>query len=257
MLNTFDCPACHRQISAEVAPRTQVRCPLCGEVVAVPGIAGAAPGPPVVPLGYGNVPAVPEQMGLAIGALVCGIVGLVGCPIVGLVGVVLGIVALVRASKAPAQHGGRGMAIGGICTGGLSVVLWPLAILVMLPNMLPALSRAREISKRTVCAANLGGIGQSLYIYAQDDGMFPEADADWQARLLNDGYLTIRQFTCPSDMGMTGASYHYVPGYGTSSDPRQIIAYDDPSIHQGEGGNILYQDGHVGGEENGKSGETD
>ena len=107
------------------------------------------------------------------------------------------IVALVRASKAPAQHGGRGMAIGGICTGGLSVVLWPLAILVMLPNMLPALSRARELSKRTVCSANLRGIGQSLYIYAQDGGMFPEEDADWQARLINGGYLTIRQLTCP------------------------------------------------------------
>lgn len=241
MPSTFDCPACRRQISAEVAPGTQVRCPLCGEVVAVPGIAGAAPGAPVVPLSYRDIPVIPEQKGLAIGALVCGIIGMVSCPVVGLVGMVLGIVALVRASKAPTQYGGRGMAIGGICTGGLSLLSIPLFIAILLP----ALSRARELSMRTVCSANLRGIGQSLYIYAQDGGMFPEQGADWQARLINGGHTTFRQFTCPSDVGMMGASYHYVPGYGTSSNPRQIIAYDDPSIHRGEGGNILYQDGHV------------
>src|SRR5262249_41345884 len=34
-------------------------------------------------------------------------------------------------------------------------------------------SRARELSKRTVCASNLRGIGQAMYIYAQDGDKFP------------------------------------------------------------------------------------
>ena len=53
-----------------------------------------------------------------------------------------------------------------------------------------------------------------------------------------------RQTICPSTTDR-GCSYHYVPGYGTTSDPTQIIAYDDPANHQGQGGNILYVDGHV------------
>ena len=67
---------------------------------------GAAPGP----MGMGS----PTRTGLAIGALVCGIIGLVGCAPVGLVGVILGIVALSKISADPREYGGKGYAIGGI-----------------------------------------------------------------------------------------------------------------------------------------------
>ena len=47
-------------------------------------------------------------------------------------------------------------------------------IALLISILLPSLSRARELSKRTVCAANLRGIGQAMYIYAQDaPGTFP------------------------------------------------------------------------------------
>ncbi|MCB9855536.1 MAG: prepilin-type N-terminal cleavage/methylation domain-containing protein [Phycisphaerales bacterium] len=49
----------------------------------------------------------------------------------------------------------------------LLVVIAIIALLISI--LLPSLSRARELSKRTVCAANLHGIGHALYIYAQDD----------------------------------------------------------------------------------------
>jgi len=241
MPTQFNCPSCQRIIGAEVAPGTQVRCPLCGQVVTVPGAMGPPPTPEVMPY---RVEQGPRSSGLAIGALVCGIVGLVTCPLVGLVGLVLGIVSLVKIGNQPARYGGKGMAIGGVCTGALSIVMVPVLISILLPS----LSRARELSKRSVCAANMKGIGQALYIYAQDEpkGMFPEAGADWMGRLINAGNTTPKQFVCPSTADTLGdCSYIYVPGYGVNGDPKQIIVYEPIENHGGEGGNILYLDGHV------------
>lgn len=53
----------------------------------------------------------------------------------------------------------------------LLVVVAIIALLISI--LLPSLSRARELSKRTVCLSNLRGIGQAMYIYAQDGEQFP------------------------------------------------------------------------------------
>ena len=69
----------------------------------------------------------------------------------------------------------------------LLVVIAIIALLISI--LLPSLSRARELSKRAVCAANLRGIGQSMYIYAQDPpGIFPSIA---KTRLVDDGKIQI------------------------------------------------------------------
>ena len=81
-------------------------------------------------------------------------------------------------------------------------------------------------------------------MYANDNnGMFPDASADWQACLNSTGFPI--DFECPSFTAPLGSSFFYVPGYGEDSDPRQIVAYENPANHPGEGGHILYRDGSV------------
>jgi prepilin-type N-terminal cleavage/methylation domain-containing protein len=59
----------------------------------------------------------------------------------------------------------------------LLVVVAIIALLISI--LLPSLSRAREMSKRAVCASNLRGIGQAMYIYANDNyEQFPGTEID-------------------------------------------------------------------------------
>ena len=183
---------------------------------------------------------------MAITALVLGIVSLpTACvligPLLGLVALILGIVALVRVNKRPVEYGGKGMAIAGICCGAASFLLvLPLALSITLPS----LSRARELAKRAVCSANLRGIGQSCQIYAGNNaGWFPP---DLQ-RLIDVGHLTPGELQCPSEANPSTLvfDYVYVPGLQGTVPSDWILAYEDPANHNGEGGNVLYVDGHV------------
>ena len=59
----------------------------------------------------------------------------------------------------------------------LLVVVAIIALLISI--LLPSLSRAREITKRAVCASNLRGIGQSMKVYANDNtDWYPAAPFD-------------------------------------------------------------------------------
>lgn len=257
MASVFTCSACNKTIAAEAAVGTAVRCPLCGAVVQVPATDGSKPatdgftqatdaapptGMPPAPPAIGATPPTsaqdpirpgnarfqtePISSGMAIGALVCGILGIVTCVFpIGIVGIILGIIALNRASGQPQRYGGKGLAIGGIVVGGCSLVSTPMLIAMLLPS----LGRARELSKQTVCMANLRGLGQACYIYAQDppgvfpmlggvreenDGAFTAFDPQVRANgpwgtgvqspsadmwaLVIDGYSTPKQFICPS-----------------------------------------------------------
>ena len=90
---------------------------------------GFAPPPAMAPPpgGYATTPSSGSN-GLAIGGLVCGVIGLVTFWVCGL-GAALGLVAVVlsvlglNTAKKRADGSGRGLAIGGIVTGALALVL--------------------------------------------------------------------------------------------------------------------------------------
>lgn len=70
----------------------------------------------------------------------------------------------------------------------LLVVIAIIALLISI--LLPSLSRARELSKRTVCSANERGIGQAMYIYAQDGEVFPAYSIPHQTSQIRGFYNT-------------------------------------------------------------------
>jgi len=101
-----------------------------------------------------------------------------------------------------------------------------------------------ELQRRVACAANLKGIGTSAKIYG--------ADLDWGdtpavlEALIASGAIVRAQTICPGYNG-PASNYRLVPAAPVEGkvDDRAIIAYEPKSNHRGEGGNVLYADGHA------------
>jgi hypothetical protein len=112
------------------------------------------------------------QKGLAITSLVLGILSLPTCFLTGIPAIVCGHIALGRARRDPAQHGGAGMAIAGLVLGYLCALIAPIAILSAM--LLPALSSAKGKAQEMNCVNNMKQIGLSFRTWAIDnDGGFP------------------------------------------------------------------------------------
>ena len=99
----------------------------------------------------------------------------------------------------------------------LLVVIAIIALLISI--LLPSLSRARELSKRLVCAANLKGIGTSAKLYANDNfekWMIPGHDGSdvhdsgiayrWSEYRNTPAFNIYRRFPSTKDKGGTGGS---------------------------------------------------
>jgi prepilin-type N-terminal cleavage/methylation domain-containing protein len=121
-----------------------------------------------------------------------------------------------------------------------------IAIIAILASMLlPALSAAREKSKRTVCANNLKQLGLSTFFYADDyDGWFPNRNAsifkvskyispgvttnlglkhysEFYTSAVFDGYMDQPQtFFCPSS-----TTYTYPDSWGSDFTCRGFYKY--------------------------------
>ncbi|MHC4805077.1 MAG: DUF4190 domain-containing protein, partial [Planctomycetota bacterium] len=122
-----------------------------------------------------------KTSGLAITALVLGILSFVTFGITAIPAIILGIISLVKIEKSGGRITGRGFAIAGITV----------PVLGMLPLMvlLPAMFRTRQIAFRMVCATNLSGIGKAMLIYSNDyDHELPRAggrNSMWSSRIPN------------------------------------------------------------------------
>ena len=130
----------------------------------------AAPPPLSPPQPTSNTAAL---SGMAVASLVLGILGFFSLGLAAIPGVILGIVALVKIQKEPAQLKGAGLAIAGICVSGTMLLFVP----VMAAMLLPALGKAKQRAQAIQCMNNIRQIDLALIMYADDHGgKLPPAD---------------------------------------------------------------------------------
>ncbi|HOP80059.1 MAG TPA: DUF4190 domain-containing protein [Armatimonadota bacterium] len=177
------CPKC-----GAISPENSIRCVSCGQPL------------PDAPVHGTSQPAQPVQVknsGMAIAALVLGILTLFSCGLLALPALIVSIVALVQINKSQGQLKGQGQAIGGLVLSAGSLLLVP----IMVAILFPVFARARDAARMSSCQLNIKQIGVALQMYAVDYGeTLPSADkwSDAMPIYLKDKDNSRQIFKCPS-----------------------------------------------------------
>jgi len=141
--------------------------------------------------------------------------------------------------------------------------------------LLPALARAKEAGRATVCLSNLRQVGFALQLYAQesnnrlpfmrDKSLTTTNELSGPDQVLSNHLGNLSVLKCPSDRQQlfekTGCSYSWnnllngqdadhLQVMGMKFDPHQIpLMFDKEQFHAARGAakarNFLYADGHI------------
>lgn len=108
------------------------------------------------------------RQGYATASLVLGLLSLptVGLLLIGaMASVILGVVALVKASREPEEYGGKSLAITGIVLAGVSVVIMPFVLGIVAAIAIPSLLRARVSANEAAAIADVRTViaGEARY----------------------------------------------------------------------------------------------
>lgn len=137
-----------------------------------------------------NFQSINPRKGLAIASLVVGIISIPTFGLLavgGITGIILGAVALSKIKNNPQAYGGKGLAIAGIVTSAVSLILFSLSIIaaIALPKLQQNLMRGRE----TAAVKSLLTIHQNQIQYKSLKGHYATLQELREAGLIDDTYL--------------------------------------------------------------------
>jgi len=110
---------------------------------------------------------------MALASLVLGLVSLptLGCLGIGAItGGILGVVALVRASREPEVYGGQTMAVIGAVASALSILIAPFVLGVGAAIAIPSFLRARVSANEAAAIGDLRSVVSAQHAYATENG---------------------------------------------------------------------------------------
>lgn len=193
----------------QIEGRMQMSCPKCGfenpDDVHACGSCGLELGKET-----GSAETIaPRRSGLAIVALVFGVLSPLFCGLTALPAVPLAIIAIIQIELSGGRVTGRNIAIIGIVASVITFYLLPWPILL----------EQRRMAFRMVCGSNLAGIGKGMLGYAADyDGQFPRsggADSRWAG--------TIENWKAPDRYAAYGLSADGAGGVGSISSSFYLL----------------------------------
>jgi type II secretory pathway pseudopilin PulG len=142
---------------------------------------------------YSNIQPQPQtRKGLAIASLVLGILSILtlGLLVVGAIAaIVLGVIALGRIKKEPATYGGKGMAIAGIITSGVSLLLiavFGIMATIAVPRIMQYIRHERE----AITIKSLRTIHNNQAMFITTHSRFATLNELVEAGLLNQSYAS-------------------------------------------------------------------
>jgi competence protein ComGC len=122
---------------------------------------------PLPPL---NAPSQTKTSGMAIWSLVLGILSLICFSILSAIpGVICGHMALGRIKRSNGALSGQGLAIGGLVTGYLGILLAVVTIPMMLAIAIPNFTKARNVALTNACINNLRQIDSAKQEWALEN----------------------------------------------------------------------------------------
>ena len=201
----------------------------------------------------------PTTSGMAIASLILGICSFCAGIFTSLPGIILGIISLGKIKKSNGQLKGRGLAIGGIVTASVALVLH---IIMIIAILLPALGRVRCSASRLMCGTNLSGLGKAMLIYANDfDEKYPTLE-NWCDLLVQYADVDENSFIClgAKMSGDKGRSHYAINPKAVPNSPADTVLLFETAggwnqfgglelltaeNHYGEGCNIVFCDSHV------------
>ena len=206
-------------------------------VPAVPPAAALPAYPQRVPMGAPAAgvlrPALPTS-GFSVASLVLGIVGLTMMPIIASIpAVIFGHMARAEIKKSEGNLGGDGMAVAGLITGYISLILWSLLIVVMVVMLIAGVAMfpklMNELSKPTidspaVASARIVSVACSSYA-SQHDGLYPKKLED-----LVPDYLADHDIESSELAGEK--AYEYLGGRDTDP-PYNVLFYSKEPLPDG------------------------